>query len=205
MDSSYTTIDLSYLTPHFKNTIILHVIDGNSSFYHAIFLAYYTPYQLQKKDGRYVNRRKFVNSFRHELANLLDHPATNVNNTDSITHYQTLDRGKLNNPEHTIEAIRKAIRFNHYINPIVHQYISNIINKDIYIIDFKTKEVVQVTQNKDLIYQQRDSIIVIYFPGHYELIGIYIDNKITTLFSPHSELITTIRNHSEKNTLQRET
>jgi len=65
-----------------------------------------------------------------------------------------------------------------------------------------TKHDVYITGNdSDILYKKRPSIVLLYLPGHYELIGIMeskIDSKntgktIKTLFEPNHQLIEAIR------------
>jgi hypothetical protein len=51
----------------------------------------------------------------------------------------------------------------------------------------------------DLLYKRRKSIVILYLPGHYELVGVRYKNGVEkTLFSPDDPFIKVLRRRMEK-------
>ena len=53
------------------------------------------------------------------------------------------------------------------------EFISDQLNKDIYILDAVTQDVYMTGSDDNVLYKDRPSIVLMYLPGHYELVGLY--------------------------------
>ncbi len=66
------------------------------------------------------------------------------------------------------------------------------LNKDIYVLNLPKGDV-EIVGDDELLYKGRDSIVVLYMPGHYDLVGVLNpDNSISTLFSADNPFIVAI-------------
>ena len=63
--------------------------------------------------------------------------------------------------------------------------------------DGNKRDVYMVGNEDEILYKDRDSIVLLYLPGHYELVGIEEDGIIQTLFEHDHSFIRTIRARME--------
>jgi hypothetical protein len=171
--------------------------DGSCCF-HALAKAYFKPYILGRTEEGIFDRRKFVRDLRKELAKTLG-AKINPEDENSPTYYSQLANGELENisrelPEYSLENMQKELSdMTNPISNIYNEFISDQLNLDIYILDANKKDVYMTGTDDKLLYKGRKSVVLLYLPGHYELIGISKDNKIETYFSPDSPFILRIR------------
>ncbi len=145
--------------------------DG-SCFFHSIINAFYIPYRLRSQP-----RHLIVRQFRIALATKL---TSRIKSKDNKTYYQVLSDGQLpilakNLPEYSLENLQKQLlTINSWVTGYFYQeYISDLLDKDIYILDNATQDVVLTHKSdKDMLYKGRNSIVIIFLDGHYELVGI---------------------------------
>jgi len=171
--------------------------DG-SCFFHAIAKAYFKPYITGKtKDGKPIDRKKFVRSLRKDLSKMLANKV-DPKNPDSKIWYETVANGewpiisqKMN--EYSLESMQKELDSNASVSNIYNEFISDQLNKDIYILDGITQDVYMTGTDENLLYKNRTSIVILYLPGHYELIGIEDNGYIQTSFETNSDLIQMIK------------
>jgi hypothetical protein len=171
--------------------------DG-SCYFHALAKAYFKPYITGKKDGEPFDRKEFIMHLRRDLAKTL---ASKVNPQDpkSKTYYATLANGELENiskamPEYSLESMQKELGSSSPVSNYFNEFISNELNIDIYILDSKTKDVYMTGTNMELLYKDRRSVVILYMPGHYELIGLMNDESyIETYFPPTHPFIIKLR------------
>lgn len=154
-------------------------IDG-LSLLHAIVKSYLPDYIAGT-----INRRDFLLSFRTQLYEKLD------------KYYNNLSDGKLKElsekfPEYTLENLKNNL-LNGNINNIYSEFISNIIDKDIYFLDFNDKDVYIPETELKYLYKGRDSIIILRLNNHYELIGELENFDIKTLFMKDDDIIRIIK------------
>lgn len=171
-------------------------LDG-SCLFHAIAKAYFEPYITRKLNGETLSRRDFVLKLRKELAETLGQKV-NPSDPNSVTHYDTLSRGKLHEisdrlPEYSLKNLQKLLDSSRPVTNIFNEFISNQLRKDIYILDLVKHDVYMVGDDREILYKNRPSIVIGYLPGHYELIGIKNKDEIQTLFQPEHPLIAKIR------------
>ncbi len=173
-------------------------LDGNC-FFHALSKAYFKPYITGKtKEGKIFNRGEFVKNLRTDLSKMLNNKI-DPNNAQSSTWYETMANGEWvedsnNIPELSLKFMQNELASNASISHVYNEYISDQLDKDIYILDVEKKDVYMTGTDDALLYKNRNSIIILYLPGHYELIGIKdSQNYIQTIFSPDSKIIQIIK------------
>ena len=173
-------------------------MDG-SCFFHALAKAYFKPYIVGKIDDEPFNRKEFIKNLRKDLAKTL---ALKIDpeDTESKTYYQTLSNGEFEKisetmPKYSLKHMQKELANSEKpVSNIYNEFISDQLNLDIYILNGKTKDVYMTGSDNSLLYKGRRSVVILYMPGHYELIGTMDkDNNIETIFSPKSKFIKKIK------------
>lgn len=159
---------------------------NGSSFFHALAKSYNIPYIVgHTSDGDIaINRTSFIKNMRNNLASTLE------------MYYQTLFNGKIAEmgqvlPEFSFENMKNVLESNQPISIFYNEYISNVIDKDIYLLDAKNQDVLKIKNNDlDILYKGRKSIVILILDQHCELIGIQSkDNFIKTIFNHDDEFI----------------
>lgn len=171
--------------------------DG-SCFFHALAKAYYIPYRNGAINGTAINRHQLVKTLRRDLAMKLGQPADPTNPQGS-TNYDLLSRGHLRDfgkavPKYSLDNMKKELNSTSAIDNVYNEFISNQLRKDIYLLDGENQDVLVTGDDDDILYKDRDSIVILYIPGHYELVGIQNGNRIETHFLPTHPFIQAIRN-----------
>lgn len=171
--------------------------DG-SCFFHAVTKAFYIPYRTGQLNGVAINRHQLIQTLRRELAIKLGRPA-NPNDPQGPTHYDLLSRGQLREfakgvKQYSLQNMQKELCSNSAIDNVYNEFISNQLDKDIYILDGENRDVLVTGDDDDILYKNRKSIVILYIPGHYELVGIRNGDRIETHFQPTHPFIQAIRN-----------
>jgi len=197
-DSEYEKLGWEGAFKDFNLIRIRTEMDG-SCFFHSLAKAYFKPYIVGKIGDKVFNRKEFVHNLRKDLSKTLG-LKIEPENSNSKTYYQTLANGELEKiskelTEYSLENMQKELEsFSTPISNIYNEFISNQLELDIYILDLVKKDVYMTGTEDHLLYKNRKSVVVLYMPGHYELIGLIHKNKnVETLFSPDSALILQIR------------
>ncbi len=199
--NSLGILDLSWENSHFQHPDMVQIKcspDG-SCFFHALLQAFYKPYQLQMEDGVPVSRKKLVKNFRYDLSVRLNEH-TDVNDPLSPVVYQTLSRGQLEElskemPEYSLKGMQDELNSSSPVSNLYNEFISNELGKDIYILDSEKQDVYVTGSDLDLLYKNRQSIVLLYHPGHFDLIGLRNnDGSVSTFFDPEHPFIESIRN-----------
>ena len=166
-------------------------LDGNC-FFHAVCQAFFKPYITEMINGKPISRLDLVKKLREELSEKLSQP---VKGNSGPTFYDLLNGGNTREfsksvPKYTLTAMQKLLNSNSPIGYGYIEYISNQLNKDIYILDASTQDIyVYVNDEYNLTFKNRNSIVLLYISGHYELIGLKNKNYFDTHFSPNHPLI----------------
>jgi hypothetical protein len=188
--SELENLDWKGLSPfYFDNLVKKKEKADGSCFFHCIADAFYILYQSGK-----VNKTEFVKKLRKELSLLLE-----SKNDQNVVWYQSLSRGALNEfsktvPGFSLEGMKKQLDSSEYVDNRYNEFVSNVFNKDIYILDQSAKNVYKVGKDEDILYKNRSSIVIIWCNGnHYDLVGVVEDNKLRTLFPYNHPLIEKIR------------
>ena len=171
--------------------------DG-SCFFHALAKAYFKPYITGKIKDKPLNRKKFIRSLRTDLSKKLGSKVDPID-PESKTYYETLSKGELTKiaeemPEYSLERMEKELDSNSPISNIYNEFISNQLDIDLYILDGIKRDVYMTGTDDKLLYKNRKSIVILYLPGHYELVGIMRENNyLETYFDPQDPFILRIR------------
>jgi hypothetical protein len=175
-----------------SNVVVLPTLGDGNCFFHSVLRAFNTNYIKAKSITDRVNMAR---TFRNALADLLEEidPLTGKN------YYCGLNNGELEKisggvKEYSLSALQKELRSSAPVDNIYQELISNSLNKDIYIIDGTKKDMYHVGSAFPLYYKGRNSIIIFYIPGHFEVVGIkHSDGSVDTLFTPEHPLIQACR------------
>ena len=174
------------------NLAVISTIGDGSCFFHSVLRAFNTDYIKAKSITDRVNMAR---TFRNALADLLEEidPLTGRN------YYAGLNNGELEKisggvKEYSLAGLQKELRSSASVDNIYQELISNCLNKDIYIIDGLKKDMYHVGSAFPLYYKGRNSILIYYTPGHFEVVGLKHSNgTVDTLFTPEHPLIQSCR------------
>lgn len=170
--------------------------DG-SCFFHAIARSYFRPYITGKMDSQSFDRQEFIKKLRKSLSIKLG-SRVNPRDTKSLTYYEVLSRGQLPEfsksvPAYSLVNMQRLLDSNKPVDNVFNEFISDQLDKDIYILDAVKQEVYITGYDNEILYKNRPSIVILYIPGHYELVGLETGGSIKVLFDPDHDLIRTIR------------
>jgi len=197
VNSEFEKIDFNETFPGF-NLVRIRTIPDGSCFFHALAKSYFKPYIVGKIDGEPFDRKEFIKNLRKDLAKTLE-----LKTDNGKTYYQTLSNGELENiskdmPKYSLKNMQKELKSSSAIGNIYNEFISDQLELDIYILDAKTKDVYMTGTDDDLLYKNRRSVVILYLPGHYELVGLINNEGVAeTIFPPDSEFIISIQERME--------
>lgn len=159
-------------------------IHDGSCFFHSISMATYKPYQINQ-----IDRKKHVADMRRTLSKKLPY------------YYDKLANGELPELAMDIPVIRldymqEELDSTRYISNIYNEYISELLDIDIYLLNNDTKDVYPTATNLNLLYKNRLSIVILYIDNnHYQIVGLKNkDGSITVSFKPDHNFITYVKN-----------
>ena len=167
----------------YPGLVIIDVPGDGSCFFHALILSIYKPYQLNK-----INKGKFVREFRKNLAYQL------------VEDYDKLANGKLRElskemPEISLDVMMKELDSSKPISNIYNEFISDLLNRDIYLLDYQKKDVYLTGSDLNILYKERKSTVLVINKNHYQLVGIIKENgSIKVGFKPDHPFILSIQN-----------
>lgn len=181
----------------YPNMVKVATIGDGSCMFHAIISSFFLPYRTGMLSGVPLDRREFVLKFRKELADKLGQPVDMAE--PSIKWYDTLGRSQLSDFSKTVtsltlESMQAELRAGGAVDNRFNEFISNVLNKDIYILDIEKQDIYVTGGDSDILYLNRDSIVLLYGSGHYELTGIKDPGSgvITLMFKPDDPFILAI-------------
>lgn len=163
------------------NLVRIRTPIGPSSIFHAIVKSYNINYYK-------VDSIKLIENMRTDLSNNLDN-LTNYNNNSSLDFYSELNDENTNNIK--IDTMKKAL-IDGVLNDLIYiKYISDQLNKNIYLIDGSkgNGKLNIILNSKNNRYINRDTIILLIINNHYELIGYKENDIIRTYFNLEHKLI----------------
>ena len=171
---------------NYPEMVRIGTITDGSCFFHTIASSYFLPYRRGKINDSPMNRYTFIRDLRHDLAIKLGE-RIDPNDTDHVIHYDVLSRGSLREfsksvPQYTLESMKRELNSDRSVDNVYNEFISNILDKDIYLLDIQTKDVYVTGNDFDILYRGRNSIVILSLPGHYELVGLRTQTGIKTLF-----------------------
>jgi len=189
IDWSQSKLSLNY------NTYRKRVIGDGSCYFHAIIDAFFLPIRTGVLDGQPFDRFQFVRKFRADLAKLLLQPRPGYGGK---TYYETLSRGELKDlstslKEVSIENMMNLLNSGNSVSYIYHELISDVLDLDIYILNAENEDVYMIDSDLNLYYKGRNSIVLFYLPGHFELVSIMRKNELITYFEAKDPFIKKIK------------
>lgn len=163
------------------NIVRFDTIGDGSCLFHAIINGFFKPYHTEEINGVKMTKGEIIRTLRKELANALPMYYDKLNNGTTAQFANYI-------PEYKLEYMQKELDSFIPLGYGYLEFIGNILNKDIYILDSKTQYPYITDELSLSITGQRESIIIYYNNngsnvGHYELVGIRnSDDTIDTHF-----------------------
>lgn len=167
------------------NLYSLPTIGDGSCMLHAIFQCFNKHYIEYKDD---YDKMLMIHNFRKYLADELENDK----------NYENLSRGEITEisnfiPELNKENMKRYLNSSKWLNIFFLEYISNILDLDIYIYDDTTKNIYK-TGDEEIYFKERKSIIIRYYrDAHFESICVDTPDGYKTLFSNDSYIIKEIK------------
>lgn len=183
---------------NYPGLVRLRTLPDPGSLLHAVFNAFFVPYRSNQFNhtAEPVGRRDMVNAYRVLLAERLNAP---IDPSDPLSPevYACLARGKMKEyadiiKEYHIEVMRsELIDHEFFLDDKYLELISNELSKDIYVLNALTQDVhVFDHAENDMYYKGRPTIVVLFLPGHFELVGVQTDTgDVITHFTPSSPFV----------------
>jgi hypothetical protein len=167
------------------NLVGLRTLGDGSCYFHGVLNAYFIPY----REACIHMRGQMAHALRRELANKLRENS----NIEGKSNYDVLAKGELSVlgkecEEFSLETLENKLNSNEWVGNEYHELISEHLNKDIYILDFKNRDIYMTGDDSSLIYKGRESIILLYLHNHYETVALISTDTITH-FLPNHPLI----------------
>jgi hypothetical protein len=183
----------------YPEMVRIRTLPGGGALLHAVFNAYFVPYRSNRftHASEAVERRDLVNKYREYLAKRLGEKVE-PDKINSPTIHRTLAGGKMHyyseiRREYKLEVMQSELCDpDFFIDDKYLELIANELDKDIYILDSVTRDVVVFeTVDPSMYYRGRPSIVLLYLPaGHFELVGIHRPNDdACTHFAPDAPFI----------------
>lgn len=162
-------------------------IGDGSCFLHSVLRAISPDYTEKNKMGKI----QMVREIREALSNMLEESPKG----EDKTYYDLLSRGQLKDLSKTfdetkLENMKKFLRGNGWFNELYVEFISNVFDIDIYIIDHNKKEL-YIRGSNELFFKNRNSIILGYYnEAHFDTLSVKdVNGEKKTYFSPNSIVI----------------
>ncbi len=160
--------------------------DG-SCFLHAVLRCIWLEY----KDLSTFEKMRTVSKVRQELSDMIDRKES-----DGTSYYDRLSRGELKDLSKSFTStqlgeMKRFLKSREYFTHLYLEFISEVFEIDIYIIDYKTMDLYNSGDN-ELLYKGRNSIIIGYDEkgSHFEALEIQVrPGKFETFFEPDSNII----------------
>jgi len=196
----YTYIHWDFLYP-WKLVRFSTPMDG-SCLFHSIANSFFEPYHSEQLNGKHISRSQIISHLRKELSQKLSSPISDEPNSPS--YYDTLNFGNTSSfseavPEFSLQYMQSQLQSNFPIGYGYMEYIGNILNKDIYILEAIRRDIYITDELPLTIKGTRSSIILYYLNGHYELVGLQnTDGSFATHFSPDHSLIRFLYNRVQE-------
>ena len=135
-----------------------------------------------------------VKNFRAEIADELE----SINLETGKTEYELLGNGyyaefnrsvsPVVGDKYSLKSLKRELLSNSPVDHVYIQLISDRLDIDIYLINSTTEDIYTTGSEIKTLYKGRNSIVILYTPGHYDLIGIQRESSdefiIDCLFDP---------------------
>lgn len=167
---------------YYPGMVVIRTEGDGSCFFHAISKAISYEYKNGVFDNYLFDKKGFIRELRSQLADELDN------------YYNKLSRGKLPElskslPELRLENMKSELASNLPVDNKYNEYISDILNIDLYLLDGNKKDLYITGKDSDILYKNRKSIVILYKNYHYELIGLIEYDYVNTIFEPDHPFI----------------
>lgn len=168
----------------------------NSCYFHAILRAY-NPTYIENEDVSF--RTQMARTLRNLLAEKLDSYTLS-----GVKIYDTLSQGTFRSyseavPEYSLSRMIEMLCGNEQVDHRFQELLCETLDIDIYILDTTSRDVYRLS-NEQIYIKNRPSIVLLYEPGHYSLIGMMDNKKMITVFDPRNDFITAIKQRIENKT-----
>ena len=164
---------------HFKR---ITTIGDGSCFLHAVLQCFNQKYN----DMTAQEKMDYVRKIRYYLSESLGENDQRIYKSLSRKEIETISEFI---PELKLENMKTYLNSNQWMTIFFLEYISNIFDIDIYIIDSKTKDLYRTGDN-EIYYKKRNSIIIYYIRDlHFESISVSTSEGNKTFFSHESYII----------------
>lgn len=147
-------------------------LNSDGSFFHALCAAYSLPYIQEKIGNMSINRQQFITNLKSQLAL-------------KLVNYDLLDKKDKT-------ELRDALQSDGSIDSKFDKYIGDLMDKDVYVLDGKTRDV------KEGIVRKRESVILLDLGKKYKLVGRIKDNQIQTIFTSDDDLIDSLKERQKE-------
>jgi hypothetical protein len=154
---------------------LVKVLGDGSCFFHSVLRAFHTNYI---RASSIEERKAHARHLRVAIAQTLDE----IDETTGKTNYALLGGGyyaDFNNAVSAVEGdkyslagLKRELLSSDAVDHAYIQLISDHIGLDIYLISSRTGDLYPVGSDTSLLYKERNSIVIFYSPGHYDIIGI---------------------------------
>ena len=186
----------------YPNLVRIRTDPDGSCFFNAIAKSYFKPYITGRINGKSFDRKKFIKKLRKDLSIKLGTRSDPMDPSSPI-YYDTLSRGQLREfsesvPTYSLKNMQKELNSTRAVDNVYNEFISDQLHKDIYILDMAKRDVYITGYDDEILYKNRPSIVLLYLPGHYELVGLDTGGIVKTLFPPDHDLIRSIRARMEE-------
>ena len=154
---------------------VIKVPPDGSCFFHSILRSFHREY-IQSKTSEH--RKLLCRRLRDTVAETLEEK----NSVTGKTEYETLGGGYYGEfneavkdeigDKYSLAALQQELFSDNAVDHAYIEILSNYLNLDIYLISSKTGDVYLTGSHTSLLYKGRRSIVILYHPGHYDIIGI---------------------------------
>ena len=134
-------------------------------------------------------KQEICRAFRKDLANILSEKI------DGKICYNQLSRGSLKEiskfvPEASLQSMKNSLDSSEWGDYRFVEMLSNILNLNIFIIDYSKKDFYYTGDNELFIKEGRDNIIIMNSSNiHFDTVGVKTDEGVRTLFSYDEHIV----------------
>lgn len=167
----------------FEFQVISAIPDGSCMF-HSILQAFNKTYNTLDNNGK----KLMVREFRNNLSDVL------TEEVDGEIIYNKLSRGELKEfskfyPPASLKDMQRDLKNNTWGDFRFLELLSSILDLNIFIID-RTESDVYQTGDPELLYEDRDSIIILNTNNiHFDTLGLKTNRGLKTLFNKNDSVI----------------
>jgi len=177
----------------YDGMVAIETIGDGSCLIHALLNGIHKPYREKMDGNEPIDRCKYVRNLRFTLSEILSKPRYHDKEIiwyDTLSNYSLRDMSK-SVPDYSLEEMKRTLESSKYLDLRFHELLSEIFDKDIYFLDLENQDI-YIIDNIDSYYKQRESVVLGYKKGHFELIGIRDKGTIYTHFKPNNKFILTL-------------